>query len=91
MQSGRDLQFMVLAQGFCYGCGLQLQTEFREAAGFVEPTKYAVKAQHKHLSTVLCERCQHLSNGQMIPAVEDFSSRNTSGLRCSCIQHSLID
>ncbi|KAL3152747.1 hypothetical protein ABBQ38_012336 [Trebouxia sp. C0009 RCD-2024] len=34
--------------------------------------------QHKHNKRILCERCQELSNGRMIPAVQDFSSRQMS-------------
>jgi len=66
-------------QGACYGCGLGLQMVQPGAAGYVTPEKYATRLQHKHLNKLLCERCQELSNGHMVPAVEDFSSRNLSG------------
>lgn len=35
--------------------------------------KYDQKAKHKQLSQLMCSRCQALSNGAMIPAVEDLS------------------
>jgi len=69
----------LVLQGACYGCGLSLQTVQPGAAGYVTLEKYATRLQHKHLNKFLCERCQELSNGHMIPAVEDFSSRNLSG------------
>jgi len=69
----------LVLQGACYGCGLNLQTVQPGAAGYVTLEKYATRLQHKHLNKLLCERCQELSNGHMIPAVEDFSSRNLSG------------
>ncbi|KAL0044056.1 hypothetical protein WJX82_006266 [Trebouxia sp. C0006] len=68
-------------KGACYGCGLGLQMVQPGAAGYVTPEKYATRLQHKHLNKLLCERCQELSNGHMVPAVEDFSSRNLSGLQ----------
>ncbi|DBA83038.1 TPA: hypothetical protein ACH3X1_006811 [Trebouxia sp. C0004] len=68
-------------KGACYGCGLDLQTVQPGAAGYVTPEKYATRLQHKQLNKLLCGRCQELSNGHMVPAVEDFSSRNLSGLQ----------
>ena len=68
-------------QGSCYGCGLPLQTAQPGVAGYVAADKAAPTVQHKHNKRILCERCQDLSNGRMIPAVEDFSSRQLSGSR----------
>jgi nitric-oxide synthase len=45
------------------------------SAGYVEAEKYGQKLQHKQLGQLLCVRCHGLSNGAMIPAVEDFSQR----------------
>ena len=69
----------VTVQGSCYGCGLPLQAAQPGVAGYVAADKAAPSVQHKHSKRVLCERCQELSNGRMIPAVEDFSSRQMSG------------
>ena len=66
-------------QGSCYGCGLPLQAAQPGVAGYVAADKAAPMVQHKHNKRILCERCQELSNGRMIPAVEDFSSRQLSG------------
>ena len=72
---------LVRLQGSCYGCGLQLQTQESDVAGYVDPETYASSKQHgvRHLNMLLCERCQQLAHGRMIPAVEDFSSRYTGG------------
>lgn len=75
----REVTRQLFLQGACYGCGLALQRVQPGAAGYVTPEKYASRLQHKHLNKLLCERCQDLSNGRMVPAVEDFSSRNLSG------------
>ncbi len=75
----REVTRQLLLQGACYGCGLGLQTLQPGAAGYVTQEKYATRLQHRHLNKLLCERCQELSNGHMVPAVEDFSSRNLSG------------
>ena len=70
---------VVTLQGSCYGCGLPLQAAQPGVAGYVAADKAAPMVQHKHNKRILCERCQELSNGRMIPAVEDFSSRQMSG------------
>ena len=75
----KEITRHISLQGACYGCGLGLQMVQPGAAGYVTPEKYATRLQHKHLNKLLCERCQELSNGHMVPAVEDFSSRNLSG------------
>lgn len=66
-------------QGSCYGCGLPLQATQPGVAGYVAADKTAPMVQHKHNKKILCKRCQELSNGCMIPAVEDFSSRQLPG------------
>ncbi|MEW5318490.1 MAG: hypothetical protein WDW38_009708 [Sanguina aurantia] len=67
----------------CYGCGARLQIDTPVGAGYVPPEKYAVKQKHKQLGQVLCERCSGLSNGAMIPGVEDFTQRVQSLLRAA--------
>ena len=53
----------------CYGCGADLQTEAPAAAGYVEPDRYQLKAQHRQLKLLLCRRCRALSHGDILPAV----------------------
>ncbi|PNH09434.1 putative nitric oxide synthase, partial [Tetrabaena socialis] len=62
-------------RGCCYGCGAALQTEVPPGPGYVAPDKYAVKKQRRQLGKVLCLRCSDLSNGAMIPAVQDFTQK----------------
>ena len=56
-------------QGNCYGCGAGLQNQQAGSAGYVNGEVYVVKKQHRQLGQVLCERCQALSHGGMIPGV----------------------
>ncbi|KIY95277.1 Putative nitric oxide synthase [Monoraphidium neglectum] len=65
----------VAKKGACYGCGAPLQTDIASGPGYVRPDKYDLKARHKQLNQVLCERCAGLCNGAMIPAVEDFTQK----------------
>lgn len=53
----------------CYGCGAGLQTDEPGAAGYVEPARYELKAQHRQLRLLLCQRCRSLSHGEILPAV----------------------
>uniref|UniRef100_A0A7I4E6M4 CP-type G domain-containing protein n=1 Tax=Physcomitrium patens TaxID=3218 RepID=A0A7I4E6M4_PHYPA len=53
----------------CYGCGAVLQSSTAEAPGFLSLDIFEVKKKHHQLGTVLCGRCQLLSQGAMIPAV----------------------
>jgi nitric-oxide synthase len=53
----------------CYGCGADLQIEAPAAAGYVEPDRYKLKAQHRQLKLLLCRRCRALSHGDILPAV----------------------
>ena len=62
-------------QGTCYGCGAGLHTEQPGSAGYVSQEVYAVKKQHRQLQQVLCERCQALSHGRMVPGVLERSHR----------------
>jgi hypothetical protein len=48
-------------QGTCYGCGAALQTEQEEAAGYVEPEKYALKRLHRQLDRLVCRHAHSLS------------------------------
>ncbi|KAK9806106.1 hypothetical protein WJX72_001602 [[Myrmecia] bisecta] len=66
-----------LPKANCYGCGIQLQTDTPEAAGFVLPDKFALKHKHKQLDQLLCGRCHELSHGAMVAAVEDFTQRSS--------------
>ncbi|KAK9841484.1 hypothetical protein WJX74_006630 [Apatococcus lobatus] len=61
--------------GTCYGCGAGLHTEQPGSAGYINQEVYAVKKQHRQLQQVLCERCQALSHGGMVPGVLERSSR----------------
>ena len=56
-------------RGACYGCGVKLQTVSSSAVGFVSEEEYALKKKNKQLNLLLCSRCSHLANGQMINAV----------------------
>eukprot|EP00967_Tisochrysis_lutea_P152472 scaffold298875_cov31-Tisochrysis_lutea.AAC.3 len=53
----------------CYGCGAELQVDFFDSPGFVEPERYELKAARRQLRQTLCERCRRLSQGEIIPAV----------------------
>lgn len=53
----------------CYGCGAELQDDFANAPGYVEPERYEMKAARRQLRQTLCERCRRLSQGEIIPAV----------------------
>lgn len=81
LSSSRTINRRMTVQGSCYGCGLPLQTAQPGVAGYVAADKATPMVQHKHNKRILCERCQELSNGRMIPAVQDFSSRQMSGSR----------
>ncbi|KAF5835958.1 hypothetical protein DUNSADRAFT_6623, partial [Dunaliella salina] len=59
----------------CYGCGTVLQCTDPNGAGHVAPEKYELKKMHRQLNQVLCDRCSGLSNGAMIPGVQDFWTR----------------
>ncbi|BDA41159.1 probable nitric oxide-associated protein 1 at N-terminal half [Coccomyxa sp. Obi] len=63
-------------KGCCYGCGAQLQTEEPSAPGYVPTEKYEQKRQHRQLGTLVCRRCQELSNGAMVPGVADLWGRD---------------
>jgi nitric-oxide synthase len=56
----------------CYGCGVGLQVDDSLAPGFVEIERLELKRRHRQQNTLLCARCQALSNGAMIPGVADF-------------------
>jgi nitric-oxide synthase len=57
---------------------VRLQTSTTDAAGYVDPAKFEIKARHRHLNQLLCVRCQGLSNGAMLPGVADFAQRATA-------------
>lgn len=59
---------------------MSLQSAAADMPGYVDDAKLAVKLRHRHLNHLLCARCQALSNGAMIPGVEDFAQqRQKSG------------
>ncbi|CAL8466555.1 g6091 [Coccomyxa elongata] len=64
-------------KGCCYGCGAQLQTNEPSAPGYVPTDKYEQKKQHRQLGTIVCRRCQELSNGAMVPGVADLWGRDS--------------
>mmetsp|Transcript_46672 Transcript_46672/g.77203 ORF Transcript_46672/g.77203 Transcript_46672/m.77203 type:complete len:490 (+) Transcript_46672:161-1630(+) len=63
----------------CYGCGAELQFEAPDAAGYVEPDRYALKQRHRQLRQGLCCRCRALSQGQILPAVAEGRLRKAGG------------
>ncbi|KAI8474444.1 MAG: hypothetical protein J3K34DRAFT_518182 [Monoraphidium minutum] len=79
----------VARQGACYGCGAPLQTQIASGPGYVRADKYEVKARHKQLNQVLCERCSGLCNGAMIPAVEDFTQKQALAAEARKLQQLL--
>jgi len=60
---------------YCYGCGSVLQCTDPNGAGHLAPEKYELKKMHRQLNQVLCDRCSELSNGAMIPGVQDLWTR----------------
>ena len=54
---------------------MAVQTGDRGAPGYVWQEKYDTKASRRQLDQLLCGRCQALSNGAMIPGVEDFAQK----------------
>lgn len=63
----------------CYGCGAELQTEFKFMAGYVEPERYAEKKLHKQLRETLCARCRSLAHGEILPAVAEGRLKEAGG------------
>ena len=64
----------------CYGCGADLQTEAIYAAGYVDPERYELKASHKQLKLLLCNRCRSLAQGEILPAVLEGRLRAASSV-----------
>jgi len=60
----------------CYGCGASLQMDEPAAAGYVEPERYDLKAQHRQLRLLLCSRCRSLTQGKILPAVVEGRLRS---------------
>ncbi|KAK9916297.1 hypothetical protein WJX75_001022 [Coccomyxa subellipsoidea] len=73
----QDLQDDHPRRGSCYGCGAALQTEEASAPGYVPEEKYEEKRRHRQLGTLVCRRCQELSNGAMVPGVADVWGRDS--------------
>ena len=63
----------------CYGCGAELQTEYKFMAGYVEPERYAEKKLHKQLRETLCARCRSLAHGEILPAVAEGRLKEAGG------------
>ncbi|EIE26295.1 hypothetical protein COCSUDRAFT_26953 [Coccomyxa subellipsoidea C-169] len=74
---GIELSEHTPRRGSCYGCGAALQTEEAAAPGYVSVEKYEEKRRHRQLGTLVCRRCQDLSNGAMVPGVADVWGRDS--------------
>lgn len=66
----------------CYGCGVRVQLKASDAAGYIDPERYAKKLAHHQLSELLCARCEALAHGAMVNAVEGqgMTGRDARGL-----------
>lgn len=68
----------------CYGCGVQIQTEWTGRAGYVTPKNLQLKRQFRQLDQLLCTRCQDMCQNRNIPAVsgltEDVQTARQKGL-----------
>lgn len=65
-------------KGSCYGCGQRLQFQFPDSAGHVLKERYDLKAKHKQLNLLLCQRCVALTHGRMVPGVKEWSQNRQS-------------
>lgn len=63
------------SQGRCYGCGVSVQTDSPENAGYMQHAEWSARASRKQWHLLKCERCKHLDHGQLsapMVAHDDF-------------------
>ena len=61
---------------------MRVQLKASDAAGYIDPERYAKKLAHHQLSEMLCARCEALAHGAMVNAVEGqgMTGRDARGL-----------
>ena len=70
----------VINKPSCYGCGAKLQTIDSKRPGYITQDKFNLKQKHKQLrNSVICERCKRLTNGEILPAVQEGRLQKNAG------------